>query len=249
MSCSAEDRKTVVKFDHVTKIYKLFKNDKRRLASVFSKKVKYDIKRAVDDMCFEIKQGEAVALVGRNGAGKSTILKLITGVSFPTEGAITVEGRVSALLELGAGFDEEMTGKENITLKGQLMGLTDEDIERLTPAIVDFAELGPYIDQPIRTYSSGMRAKLGFAVNVSIEPEIFIVDEALSVGDQVFREKCLAKVREIIARDSVTLIFVTHSIADAASFCERGIVIREGESVFDGRINEAVEYYNEHMAD
>jgi teichoic acid transport system ATP-binding protein len=249
MSYNAEDRKTVVKFDHVTKVYKLFKNDKRRLASVFSKKVHYDIKRAVDDMCFEIKQGEAVALVGRNGAGKSTILKLITGVSFPTEGEITVEGRVSALLELGTGFDDEMTGRDNITLKGQLMGLTDEDIKRLTPAIIDFAELGPYIDQPIRTYSSGMRAKLGFAVNVSIEPEIFIIDEALSVGDQIFREKCLAKVREIIDMDNVTLIFVTHSIDDAANFCERGVVIREGKSVFDGRINEAVDYYDEHMAD
>ena len=243
------DEPTVVKFNHVTKVYKLFKNDKHRLAAVFSKRIHYDEKRAVDDMYFEIRKGESVALIGRNGAGKSTILKLITGVSFPTLGEITVKGRVSALLELGAGFDEQMTGRENIILKGQLMGLTDEEIDRLMPDIIDFAELGLYIDQPFRTYSSGMRAKLGFAVNVSIEPEIFIVDEALSVGDQVFREKCLAKVREIIARDNVTLIFVTHSTADAANFCKRGIVIREGKSIFDGHIEDAIAYYDEHMVD
>jgi teichoic acid transport system ATP-binding protein len=174
---------------------------------------------------------------------------MITGVAFPTEGEIVVDGRVSALLELTAGFDEEMAGRENIYLKGQLMGLKDKEIRRREPDIVDFAGLGEYIDQPVRTYSSGMRAKLGFAINVCIEPEIFIVDEALSVGDKVFQEKCLKKVRELIERDNVTLIFVTHSIDVAKEFCKRGIVLKEGRMVCDTDIEQAAEYYERHMAD
>ncbi|MDR1953508.1 MAG: ABC transporter ATP-binding protein [Clostridiales Family XIII bacterium] len=242
-------KKTVVEFKNVTKIYKLFKSDKLRLLSVFYKGVKYTEKRAVDDISFTIKQGESVALIGRNGAGKSTILKMITDVTFPTTGDILVEGRVSALLELTAGFDLEMSGRENIYLKGQIMGLKDKEIRRLEPEIIAFAELGDYIDQPVRTYSSGMRAKLGFATSVCIEPEIFIVDEVLSVGDAVFRDKCLKKVNEIIDKDNVTLLFVTHSISDASQFCKRGIVIKDGKMVCDCDMKEAAKYYKEHMAE
>jgi teichoic acid transport system ATP-binding protein len=240
---------TVVEFKDVTKIYKLYKSDKSRLLSVFFKGVKYAEKRAVDDLSFSVGRGESVALIGRNGAGKSTILKMITGVTFPTQGDIRVRGRVSALLELTAGFDDEMKGRENIYLKGQLMGLKTKEIKKLEPEIIDFAGLGDYIDQPVRTYSSGMRAKLGFAINVCIEPEIFIVDEVLSVGDAVFKEKCLKKVTEIIRRDNVTLLFVTHSIDDAAKFCKRGIVIKEGKAVCDCGMKEAAEYYKTHMAE
>jgi teichoic acid transport system ATP-binding protein len=234
---------TVISFDDVTKIYKLYRNDKLRLLSLFSKRVKYSEKRAVDHMSFSVNRGEAVALIGRNGAGKSTILKMITGVTYATEGEIKVEGRVSALLELTAGFDDERSGRDNIYLKAQIMGLRNRQIAEVEPVIVDFAELGEYIDQPVRTYSSGMRAKLGFAINVCIDPEIFIVDEALSVGDAVFQEKCLKKVREIVARDSVTLIFVTHAIEAAAKFCTRGIVIEDGRIVYDDGIAEAASYY------
>jgi teichoic acid transport system ATP-binding protein len=170
-------------------------------------------------------------------------------VTYPTEGEIIVDGRVSALLELTAGFDDELSGRDNIYLKAQIMGLRNKEITQVEPEIIDFAELDEYIDQPVRTYSSGMRAKLGFAINVCIDPEIFIVDEALSVGDAVFREKCLKKVREIIARDNVTLIFVTHSITDAEKFCNRGIVIRDGRIVCDTTIEKAAEYYEEHMAE
>ncbi len=234
----------VVKFEHVTKIYKLFSNDKKRLLHTFFKKIKYKEKRAVDDVSFEIKRGEAVALFGKNGAGKSTILKMITGVSFPTIGSITVNGRVSALLELTSGFDPEFTGRENIYLKGQILGLKNNEIKELEQNIIDFAELAEYIDQPVRTYSSGMKARLGFSINVNIRPEILIVDEALSVGDEEFKNKCIKKVNEIINKDNVTLLFVTHSTAMAREFCKRGILMQNGKKVYDGEIEEAIEKYS-----
>ncbi|MDR3305715.1 MAG: ABC transporter ATP-binding protein [Clostridiales Family XIII bacterium] len=249
-SKAVRDRdKTVIEFKEVTKIYKLYKNDKHRLMSVFYKGIHYKEKRAVDDVSFSIKQGESVALFGRNGAGKSTILKMITGVTYPTSGDIAVEGIVSALLELTAGFDVEMTGRENIFLKGQLMGLRDKQIHALEPDIVDFAELGDYIDQPVRTYSSGMKSKLGFAINVCIEPEILIVDEALSVGDDVFKKKCLTRVTELIERDNVTLLFVTHAPATARDFCKRGIVLKDGKIVCDADIDASIAYYKANMSD
>jgi len=235
--------KVVIRFSGVKKLYKLFPSDKRRLLSVFSKKITYKEKWAVDDVSFEIRQGEAVAIFGVNGAGKSTVLKMITGVAYPTEGWIDVNGRVSALLELTAGFDSELTGRENIYLKCQLMGMRDHEIEAAEQSIVDFAEIGDYIDQPTRTYSSGMLARLGFAINVNTEPEIFIVDEALSTGDSRFKEKCLNRVKEIMANDNVTLLFVTHSTETAVKFCDRGLVMKNGKIIFDGPIDEAAELY------
>jgi teichoic acid transport system ATP-binding protein len=244
-----QERKTVITFDHVTKIYKLYKNDKQRLISVFSKKVPFKEKRAVDDVTFYVRQGESVALFGRNGAGKSTILKMITGVAYPTTGDIVVEGRVSALLELTAGFDMEMTGRENIYMRSQLLGIKDEETAMREDDIVDFAELEEYIDQPVRTYSSGMKSRLGFAINVNIEPEIFIVDEALSVGDSAFKSKCVKKVREIIEQDNVTLLFVTHEAKTAKAFCRRGIVLKDGKLVCDTDIDSASVEYDKISAD
>ena len=158
------DKKTVIEFRKVYKTYKLFKNDKKRLLSAFFKRVNYKEKKAVNGVSFKIKQGEAVALFGRNGAGKSTILKMITGVTYPTKGRVRVKGRVSALLELTSGFDPELSGIENIYLKGQLMGLKDKEIKEVEQDIINFADLEDYINQPVRTYSSGMKARLGFAV-------------------------------------------------------------------------------------
>lgn len=231
-----------IEFKNVTKEYKLYKNDKQRFKAVFSKNVNVKKKKAIDNVSFTIKKGEAVALLGRNGAGKSTLLKMITEVIFPTYGKIKINGRVSALLELSAGFDMEFTGRENIYLRGQLMGISKEDLERLEPYIIEFAELGDYIDQPVRTYSSGMKARLGFAINANIEPEILIVDEALSVGDKAFRIKCQEKINEIVD-SGVTFLFVTHSIGIAKEFCTRGIVMKKGKFVFDGDIKLAVEIY------
>lgn len=232
-----------IKFENVTKRYKLFKNERDRLLSLFSKKIKYKEKRAINGISFEINKGESVAFFGRNGAGKSTILKMITGVSFPTEGEITVNGRVSALLELSAGFNPEFTGRENIYLKGNIMGMKDSEIKLLEDEIIEFAALGDYIDQPIRTYSSGMKARLGFAINANIDPEIFIVDEALSVGDRNFANKCKAKVDEIMEKENITFLFVTHATSTAKSFCKRGIVLENGKIKFDGPIDEAIQIY------
>lgn len=238
------DNQVVIEFKNVTKIYRLFSSEKKRLLSVFLKKIPYKEKKAVNDVSFEIKRGEAVALFGKNGAGKSTILKMITGVTYSSDGEVKVLGRVSALLELTSGFDPELTGRENIFLRGRLLGLKEDEIKAVEKDIEDFAELGDYIDQPVRTYSSGMKARLGFSVNVNIKPEILIIDEALSVGDADFRKKCVKKVSEIMSDDQVTLLFVTHSIATAKEFCKRGIVLKSGKKIFDGEIEEAIKLYN-----
>lgn len=234
-----------VVFKDVTKTYKLYKNDRARFRGLFSKKVPFKVNNAVNHMSFEIERGESVALFGRNGAGKSTILKMITGVTFPTEGEIIVNGQVSALLELSAGFDVESTGRENIYLKCSLMGISDENIAKLEDDIIEFADIGDYIDQPLRSYSSGMKARLGFAINSNVNPDILIIDEALSVGDKAFRKKCKDKVAEIMANDEVTLLFVTHSAETAKDFCKRGIVLEKGKKLFDGTIDEAAEFYND----
>ena len=168
---------------------------------------------------------------------------MITGVTFPTEGKVMVDGRVSALLELTAGFDPEFTGRENIYFRGQLLGIDEEEIKQLEPDIIEFADLGDYIDQPVRTYSSGMKARLGFAINSNVEPEILIVDEALSVGDQTFRKKCTAKIHELVHDKEITFLFVTHSISTARDFCDRGVVMKSGKMMFDGDIEDAIKYY------
>ena len=235
----------VISFDKVSKIYKLYSSNKARLLGVFIKKVPYKKKKAVNDVSFSIKRGESVALFGKNGAGKSTVLKMITGVTFPTSGDIKVEGRVSALLELTSGFDQEFSGRENIYLKGHILGLKDSEIKALESTIIEFSELEDYIDQPVRTYSSGMKSRLGFAINVNIKPEILIVDEALSVGDAAFKNKCKEKVNDIIKNDNVTLLFVTHQTAVAEEFCKRGIVMKDGKLVFDGDVVYASKKYDE----
>ena len=198
----------------------------------------------LDKLTFTVPKGVIMGLIGENGAGKSTILKMITEVAFPTTGEIIVKGRVSALLELTSGFDPEFTGRENIYLKGQLLGLETDEIKELEPTIIEFAQLDDYIDQPVRTYSSGMKARLGFSINVNIRPEILIVDEALSVGDESFKNKCIKKVNEIISNENVTLLFVTHATGVAKEFCKRGMVMENGVITFDGNIEEAIEKYN-----
>ena len=238
----------VIKFDHVTKTYNLYKNDRGRFLGIFNYNRKGSFLGSVDaskDLSFAIKKGEAVAFLGRNGAGKSTTLKMVTGVTHPTSGEIRVEGRVSALLELTAGFDPQLTGRENISLRGQILGLNRSEIKELEPDIIDFAELGLYIDQPMRTYSSGMKARLGFAFAVAIDPEILVVDEALSVGDRAFQKKCIDRIREIMMDENVTVLFVTHTSSTAKEFCSRGIVLDKGTKVFDGTIDDATTYYEE----
>ena len=238
------EQEVVVRFRNVTKIYKLYKNDRARFKGLFLKNIKYKENRAANDLSFEIRKGESVALFGRNGAGKSTILKMVTGVTFPTSGDVYVKGKVAALLELGAGFDLESTGRENIHFKCSLMGMSEEEIDAVEDDIVEFADIGDYMDQPLRSYSSGMRARLGFAINANAQADILIVDEALSVGDKNFRKKCQNKIAEIMADEDVTLLFVTHSLTTAKDFCERGMVLEKGKILFDGSIDEAIDFYD-----
>lgn len=238
------ERETVISFKNVTKEYKLYKNDKARFKGLFNKKVPFKLKKAVNNLSFEVKKGEGLALIGRNGAGKSTILKMVTGVAFPTKGEIFVDGKISALLELSSGFDVESSGIENIYLKCSLLGMTKEEIDEVLDDIVEFADIGDYIEQPLRSYSSGMKSRLGFAICVNVKPDILIVDEALSVGDKNFKKKCIKRVRELMADNNVTLLFVTHSLSTALEFCQRGIVLEQGKKLFEGPIQEAIEFYD-----
>ena len=236
--------KISIDFKNVTKKYRLYDSDRKRLLGLFFKKRFGGVEKVANsNITLQVKQGESVAILGRNGAGKSTLLKMITGVVYPTSGDAKVNGRVSALLELTAGFDPEFTGRENIYLKANLLGLSKSQIKEIEPEIVDFAELEEYIDQPVRTYSSGMRARLGFAIHVSIKPEILVVDEALSVGDIAFQEKSRKKIKEIMELDHVTVLLVTHSMESAKAFCSRGIVLKKGKLIYDGPIDEAISRY------
>lgn len=235
-----------VKFEHVFKTYKLYKSDKQRLLGTFSKKIDYKTINASNDLSFTVNRGDSLALMGLNGAGKSTALKMITGVCYPTRGRIEVHGRISALLELSAGFDSNLSGRENLEMRCQLWGFSREETDALIPEMHEFSELGDYIDQPIRTYSSGMKARLGFAFASSINPDILVVDEALSVGDKRFRKKCEKRIKSIMAKENLTLLFVTHSPEQAKQFCSRGIVLQKGAAVFEGDIDGACEYYETH---
>jgi len=226
----------------------LYKSEQKRLLSAFTRRVSFKTVTANNDLSFNIQRGESVALIGRNGAGKSTALKIITGVTTPTAGLVEIHGRVSALLDLSSGFDVQLTGRQNLHLRARLWGLTQAEIDGKIDDIVEFAELGSYIDQPLRTYSTGMRSRLGFAFASSLDPDILILDEVLSVGDRSFHKKSLDKMKVILAKRNLTLLFVTHSLSSAKQFCERGIVLEHGSRMFDGPIDKAVTFY-ENMTD
>ncbi|MCH5303503.1 MAG: ATP-binding cassette domain-containing protein [Ruminococcus sp.] len=227
----------VVKFENVCKTYTLYKNDQERFRALFKKPKNPILHKALDHVSLEIHKGEAVGIMGDNGCGKSTLLKTITGVTFPDEGSVTVHGMVAALLELTSGFSAEMTGRENIYLKGYILGLDDDQIKVIEENVVDFAELGDYIDQPVRTYSSGMKMRLGFSINVNISPDILVVDEALAVGDAAFKAKCKNKIREII-ETGVTVLYVSHNASSVEEICERSVYMKKGHIIFDGPTHE-----------
>ena len=237
----------IIKVKNVTKVYRLYKSNKERMKSVLFRKGKYKKKKAVNNVSFEIYKGETVAFIGNNGAGKSTLMKMITGVTFPTRGEITVDGNINAILELRAGFDPEFTGRQNLYLRGRLLGWSDEQIKEHEEEIIEFAELGEYIDQPVRTYSSGMAARLGFAINMTMKPDILIIDEAMGVGDRGFRIKCINRLKSIISDENVTLLFVSGSMLLNKQLCTRGIVIDSGKVAFDGSVKEAGKFYDTHF--
>jgi teichoic acid transport system ATP-binding protein len=196
----------------------------------------------MEDFNLELKKGEILGILGRNGAGKSTLLKMITGVVVPTSGEIKIKGKVSSLLELGTAFNPELTGYENIYQHGQIMGLTKDQIKLKEKEIIDFADIGEHLTQPVKTYSSGMFARLAFACAINVDPDILIVDEVLSVGDMAFQLKCFKKFEQF-KKKGKTILFVTHSIADVLNNCNRAIILQHGKKTFDGDVKEGVEEY------
>jgi ABC-type polysaccharide/polyol phosphate transport system ATPase subunit len=201
---------------------------------------------ALRHLDLQIRHGEAVGLIGPNGAGKSTLLLALAGILEPSEGAITVDGSVSTLLTLGAGFDQELTGRDNIALAGAFLGIAHAEVERLTPSIIEFADLGTFIDAPVKTYSMGMKSRLGFSIATAITPDILLLDEVLGTGDQVFRARSQARVRELIGRARV-VVLVTHDLSYVTEFCGRAILLEKGRIIKDGDPVEVVDLYRQRV--
>ena len=235
--------KTVVKITNLVKEYKMYARKKDRLMeTVFPWIQRHGTFRAMDNLNLEIHKGEVLGILGKNGAGKSTLLKMITGVVVPTSGKIEVNGKVSSLLELGTAFNPDLTGYENIYQHGAVMGLTHEQIKEKEKEIIDFADIGEHLSQPVKTYSSGMFARLAFACAINVDPEVLIVDEVLSVGDMAFQLKCFKKFEQF-KEAGKTIIFVTHSVADVLRNCTRAIIIDAGRKIYDGDVKTGVEKY------
>ena len=236
--------KIAISVKNLTKIYKLYDKPIDRLKETLSiTKKKYHREHyALRDISFDVKEGESVGIIGTNGSGKSTILKIITGVLNQTSGELQVKGKISALLELGAGFNLEYTGMENIYLNGTMMGYTKEEIENKLDNIINFADIGEFINQPVKTYSSGMFVRLAFAVAINIDPEILIVDEALSVGDVFFQAKCYKKFQEF--RDmGKTIIFVSHDLKSVSKYCDKVILLNKGIFIEEGNPKKVIDTY------
>ncbi len=233
----------VIEISSIVKEYKMFARKKDRLMeTMFPFIQKHGTFRAIDNLSLEVKKGEVLGILGKNGAGKSTLLKMITGVVIPTSGTIKVNGKISSLLELGTAFNMELTGIENIYQHGQVMGLTNEQIDAKRDEIIEFADIGDHIYQPVKTYSSGMFARLAFACAINVDPDVLIVDEVLSVGDMSFQLKCFKKFEQF-KNSGKTILFVTHGIGDVLRNCTRTVIIDAGKKIFDGGVKEGVEKY------
>lgn len=233
-----------IRVKNVSKMYKLYNRNRDRILDAFgmSKKSKYREHYALQDLSFDIKTGECVGIIGTNGAGKSTILKIITGVLNPSDGEVEINGRISALLELGAGFNMEYTGIENIYLNGTMIGFSKEEIDEKLDSILDFADIGDFVYQPVKTYSSGMFVRLAFAVAINIDPEILIVDEALSVGDVFFQAKCYHKFEEF-KKLGKTILFVSHDLGSVSKYCDRVVLLNHGKKEAEGNPKEMIGLY------
>lgn len=231
-----------IELKDVKKVYKIYKKPVYRILDSFVGTKHYSEYHALKGISLSIEKGEAVGVLGKNGAGKSTLLKILTGVTTPTSGKVSVNGKIAAILELNSGFDEELTGRENIFLKGTILGYSKEEINKKIDEIIEFADIGIYIDQPVRTYSSGMKSRLGFAIAVNSNPDILIIDEALSVGDDIFKTKCLAKMSEF-RKLGKTIFFVSHSIFTIKSFCTKCAWLKDGELVSYGDTGNVVAKY------
>lgn len=243
-----EKRPVVIDVSHVDMEFILNKQKVDNLKEFVIRKIKGNIEvakfKALDDITFQVRKGERLAIMGLNGAGKSTLLKAIVGVYKPTAGKVTKVGVMAPLIELGAGFDPEYTGKENIYLYGAILGYSREFLDTKIRDIIDFSELGDFINVPLKNYSSGMKSRLGFSIATAVEPDILILDEVLSVGDAKFRRKSLAKVQSMFD-NGVTVLFVSHSIDQVLAICDRAILLQKGKIIAEGTAEEVAVVYEE----
>ena len=236
-------KENIIEIKNLTKSYKMYTSKKARLIEVIIPKInKHTEFKALNNLNLDVKSGEILGILGKNGAGKSTLLKIITGVTVKTSGQMKINGRISSLLELGTAFNPELTGEENIYQHAQVMGISKKEIEEKKQEIIEFADIGQHLFQPVKTYSSGMFARLAFACAINVDPDILIVDEVLSVGDMAFQLKCFKKFEEFKKRGK-TILFVTHNVSDILKNCTRTIILQNGEKVFDGDVKEGVELY------
>ena len=240
------ENKKVIQVKNLTKMYKLYDKPSDRLKEALglTKKKLYKEHYALRDVNFDIQEGECVGIIGTNGSGKSTILKIITGVLTPTQGEVKVDGRISALLELGAGFNMEYSGLENVYLNGTMIGFSKEEIDARLDDILEFADIGDFMHQPVKTYSSGMFVRLAFAVAINIDPEILVVDEALSVGDVFFQAKCYHKFEEF-KKQGKTILFVSHDLSSVSKYCDRVILLNKGVKLDEGSPKQMVDLYKQ----
>ena len=233
-----------IKVSHMTKNFKLYSDKPNTLKErlVRGWKNKTEVRTVLKDINLEIKKGETVALIGVNGSGKSTLLKLMTKIIYPNKGTLKTYGKLTSLLELGAGFHPDFTGRENIYFNAAIFGLTRQEIDARLQSIIDFSELGDFIDSPVRTYSSGMYMRLAFSVAINVDAEILLIDEILAVGDQHFQEKCFAKLEEL-AKSNMTIVIVSHSLGSIRKLCNRAIWINNGEVAMDGEASKVIDAY------
>ena len=249
MSKRKEEQNLAIQVEDVTKIYRLYEKPIDRLketVSVTHKNYHRDF-YALNGISFQVKKGETVGIIGTNGSGKSTILKIITGVLTPTTGTVKVDGKISALLELGAGFNMDYTGIENVYMNGTMMGYTRKEMDAKLQDILDFAEIGDFVYQPVKTYSSGMFVRLAFALAINVEPEILIVDEALAVGDVFFQAKCYRRMEEI-RKSGTTILMVTHDMGSIIKYCDRVVLLNRGEFIAEGKPGRVVDMYKKILA-
>ena len=234
-----------IKVDHVYKSFNIYydrANTLKERMLFFARNKRKEKREVLKDINLDIKKGETVALIGVNGSGKSTLLKLMTQIIFPNKGTIETKGKLTSLLELGAGFHPDFSGRENIYFNSSIFGLTRKEIDKRLDQIIEFSELQDFIDNPVRTYSSGMYMRLAFSVAINVDADILLIDEILSVGDQHFQEKCFNKMREL-KREGKTMVFVTHSMDSVRNLCDRAVWLSNGVVRMDGNTNEVVDEY------
>jgi ABC-type polysaccharide/polyol phosphate transport system ATPase subunit len=235
-------REATVQAEGLTKIYRSYATPWDRLLEGVTRRPRHRELRALEDVGFTLPRGEGLALIGENGAGKSTLLKILAGITAPTSGAFRVSGKIASILELGSGFHPEFTGRQNIVLNAAMLGLSQEELRRKMPDIVSFSELGDFIDQPVKTYSTGMAMRLGFSIATQVEPDVLIIDEALSVGDGYFQKKCMDRLRRFVDGGG-TLLFCSHAMYYVSAFCQRALWLRQGRAEALGPTDEVVRQY------